>query len=222
MRHKNLFVAAAVLASAAGNAAAAGEISFGAKAGIIVSSITQTPEDWEQDKAYKTGFTGGVFMNYAFNERFAVQPELLYTQKGVRDNLYDGLILVDLEAHFDYLELPVLAIYTFSPKSKPRPFVYGGPSFAYCIGSELEVSASIFSVGIDFSDLTHVTDFGLVAGGGLDYPVGNGSLLLDARFHLGFTNVILSGDFEINGSTHTIDEDDFKNFGFNLMLGYVF
>jgi hypothetical protein len=78
----------------------------------------------------------------------------------------------------------------------------------------------MLSAEIDFSDLTHVTDFGLVAGGGFDYALGKGVLVFDARFQIGFTNVILSGDFEIDGSTQTIDEDDFKNFGFAFMVGY--
>ena len=65
-----------------------------------------------------------------------------------------------------------------------------------------------------------MTDFGIVAGAGLDYPLGDGMLVLDARFSRGLTNVILSGDFEINGSTQTISEDDFKNYGFAFMIGY--
>lgn len=46
--------------------------------------------------------------------------------------------------------------------------------------------------------------------------------MFDGRFTYGFTNVIVSGDFEINGNTETIDEDDFKNYGLSFMLGYVF
>ncbi len=220
MKHGSLLVIIPVLVIFAGSMAVAGEISFGAKAGLIMTNLTQTPEDWEQDKSYKSGFTGGVFLNYAFNEHFSLQPELLYTQKGVRDNLYDGFISIDLTAHFDYVELPVIAIYKFSRMSGFRPFLYGGPNVSFTVGSELELSASILSTAVDFSDLTNVTDFGIVAGGGFEYPFGKGMLVLDTRFQLGFTNVILSGDFEIDGSTQTIDEDDFKNYGFAFMLGY--
>jgi hypothetical protein len=204
----------------AGNIAAAGEITYGAKVGVIVSNITQTPKEWEQEKLYKAGFTGGAFLNYAFNEHFSLQPELLYTQKGVRDNLYYGFISIDLTASFDYVELPVLAIYSFTEMRGFRPFLYGGPNVSFTISSELELSASVLSGAIDFSSLTHVTDFGLVAGGGFEYPFGKGNLVVDARFQRGFTNVILSGDFEIDGDTQTIDEDDFKNYGFAFMVGY--
>ncbi|UCF06583.1 MAG: PorT family protein [bacterium] len=215
-----LIVASTVLATLIGNAAIAGDISLGAKVGMITANITQTPKEWEQTKSFKVGFMGGVYLNYAFNENFSIQPELLYTQKGVKDNLYDGFITIDLTASFDYIELPVLAKYTFTWKESFKPYIYAGPSFAATVSSELEVSALLLSTEIDFSDLTHVTDFGLVAGAGFDYALGKGVLVFDTRFQIGFTNVILSGDFEIDGSTQTIDEDDFKNFGFAFMAGY--
>ncbi len=220
MRNRFLLIPVALLIVFSGTDAKAGEIKYGAKAGMILSAISQTPIEWEEEKSLKPGFTGGVFLNYAINESFSLQPELLYTQKGVGGSLYEGIINVDLTASFDYFELPVLAIYAFSTKGDLKPFIYGGPGFAYNLSSELEVSALIFSGAIDFSSLTHTTDFIFVAGAGFEYTLGGGTLILDARFQLGFTNVLLSGDFEINGSTQTISEDDFKNFGFALMVGY--
>lgn len=206
----------------AGNAAAAGKTSIGIKAGMVLSSITQAPEEWEDELSYKWGFVGGAFLNYAFNDKFSLQPELLYTQKGVIGNLYEGFVDVDVTASFDYFELPVLAIYKFRSKEKFRPLIYGGPSFAYCSSSELKLSASIFSAAVDFSSLTHVTDFGLVVGTGFDYVLNNGILTFDVRFQYGFTNVVMSGDFLINDEVHTINVDDFKNITFYFMLGYIF
>lgn len=203
-------------------AAGAREMSFGARAGIIMSNITETPESWDDEKSYKSGFTGGVFMNYAFNERFSLQPELLYTMKGVKANLYDKLLSVDVTASFDYFELPVLAVYTFRGTGNLRPRVYAGPSFAYTLSSELELSAWLVSASVDFSSLTHITDFGAVAGAGFEYALGDGMLTFDARFQRGFTNVIMTGDFLFNGSKQTISGDDFKNYGFAFMVGYSF
>jgi len=200
----------------------AGRISYGAKAGIIMSNLTQTPESWDDAKSYKTGFTGGVFMNYAFNERFSIQPELLYTMKGMKGNLYDGLVSVDVTASFDYVELPVLAVYTFPGSRSLRPRVYAGPSFAYNLGSELEISAWLASASVDFSSLTQTTDFGVVAGAGFDYALGKGMITFDVRYQLGFTNVIMTGDFDLNGSAQTISGDDFKNYGFAFLVGYGF
>jgi outer membrane protein W len=207
-----------------GARAEAGQISYGAKVGIIMSNLSNTPESWEDDTSYKTGFTGGVFMNYAFNENFSLQPELLYTMKGVEGTLYEyeDLLSVDVTASFDYLEIPLLAVYAFPLESGFRPRVYAGPSFAYNLSSELEISALIFSASADISSLTQVTDFGIVAGAGFDYPAGKGMITFDARFQMGFTNVLMTGDFLINGSEQTISGDDFKNYGFAFMAGYGF
>jgi outer membrane protein W len=202
-------------------AAVAGDLSVGAKAGFNFSNISNTPSYWEPYKDYKTGFTGGLVLLYEFNDQLAIQPELLYSQKGVQSNLYEGIILVDVTASFNYVELPILLRYQVPLKGKFKPFVFAGPCISYSLSSELELSASILSVTLDIGSLSHVSDFGLVAGGGFGYEVGNGLLVLDARVYYGFTNVLLTGDFEINGSIHTIEEDDFKNYGFVFMLGYI-
>ncbi len=215
-------VSAFVLVTVIGSAACGGEITFGAKAGFAVSNITETPEEWEDNTSFKAGFSGGAFLNYSMTGSFSLQPELLYVSRGVTSNLYDGIILVDVTATFDYFELPVLAKYSFLEGKAFRPCVYAGPSFAYALASDLEISASILSASVDFSSLTHTTDFAMVAGAGFDYAVGGGTLTFDARFHRGFTNVLISGDFEINGSTQTISGDDFKNYGFAFMVGYLF
>ena len=220
MRYRYGVVVAFALIGCIHADADAGTISYGAKAGFIMSNLTQTPESWDDATSYKTGFTGGIFMNYAFNENFSIEPEMLYTMKGVNGNLYDGFVSVDATASFDYFELPLLAVYTFRGGKSLKPRVFAGPSFAYNLSSELQVSALIFDVDVDISSLTQVTDFGAVMGAGFDYPLGNGTLTFDFRYQLGFTNVIMTGDFEINGSTQTISGDDFKNYGFAFMVGY--
>lgn len=201
--------------------AVAGEVSFGAKAGMGITGLTETPDYWESYKDYKTGFCGGLVCLYEFNDRLALQPELLFAQRGVKSNLYEGVILVDVTARFDYVELPVLVRYQFPLKGRFKPHIFAGPSISYTLSSELELSASVLSVTADIGSVTQVSDFGLVGGGGFGYEVGSGVVTLDARVYYGLTNVLLTGDFEINGSIQTIEEDDFKNYGFIFMLGYI-
>jgi len=222
LKYGRLIIAIILLAAISGAPAYAGKTTFGIKAGLNVSNISGTPEGWDDSIEWKAGFTGGAFLNYAFNKNFSIQPELLFTQRGFRSALLEGIIDVDLTVSLDYFELPVLAKYAFSAEKKFRPTLFAGPSFAYCSGSTLTFSSWIFSGDIDFSSVTHTTDFSIVLGGGFDYVLERGTIVFDTRFTYGFTNVIVSGDFEINGDTETIDEDDFKNYGVSFMLGYVF
>lgn len=222
MKMRMVGVAAVMLVLAAAAANAAGEISLGARVGLTETNISQAPESWDDATSYRAGFMGGMFLNYAFNDNFSLQPELLYVQKGVDATLYEGIIDIGATLSIEYFELPLLAKYSFSGVKKVTPYVYGGPSFSYTLSSELKGSASIFSVEVDFSSLTHTTDFGLVLGGGLEVPAGSVTLLFDGRFMYGFTNVILSGDFEFSGYVQSIEEDDFKNFGFIFSAGFGF
>ena len=202
--------------------AAAGTLSFGIKAGLNLSSITETPEAWNDDKSFKPGLAAGAVMVYEFDNGFGIQPELLYSQKGVSTSLYEGFVDVGMDLNLAYLELPVLARYTFPLNGSFKPNVFAGPSIAYSLSSELDFEAGILSAGVDFSSMTHVSDFGIVVGAGFGWEVGDGVLTFDGRYTRGFTNVILTGDFEINGDTQAIEGDDFKNHGMAFMLGYLF
>ncbi len=176
----------------------------------------------ESGQIVQTGLVAGVFLIYEFDNGFGVQPELLSSEKGVSTGLYEGFVDVDMNLNLSYIELPLLAKYTFPLKGSFKPNVFAGPSLAYSLSSELEATAGILSAGVDFSSMTHVTDFGIVLGAGFGWEVGDGIITFDARYTRGFTNVILTGDFEINGDTQTIEGDDFKNHGMAFMLGYVF
>jgi hypothetical protein len=200
----------------------AGPVSFGVKAGLNLSSITETPEEWSDDKQFKPGAVFGAVLTYQFENGFGVQPELLYSQNGVSTSLYQGFVDVDMDLALSYVVIPLLAKYTFRLDKSFMPFLCAGPSFAYTLSSELQFEAGWFSGGVDFSSLTHVTDFGMVLGAGFGWEVGNNVITFDARYTRGFTNVILSGDFEINGETQTINEDDFKNHGMAFLVGIVF
>jgi hypothetical protein len=212
----------AALVAALALPAIAGELSFGAKAGLSTTNVTGLPEEWRDVKSYRAGFAAGIFLNVAIDDAFSLQPELLYLQKGFTGNLYDGFIDVDVTPELDYIELPLLAKFTFSGGSKIRPCIFAGPSLAIATSSELRISAGWLATSIDISSLTNDTDFGIVAGAGFSYDIGRGRLTFDARYQRGFSNLVESGEFDIAGETQTISIDEFKNYGFAFMAGYQF
>ena len=219
---RRLLLVALVCLSAFAGVAGAGGVSFGIKGGFAVSGITETPEEWEQAKKMKPGLVLGLVMPYEWDNGFALQPELLYAEKGAGANLYEGYVDVDVTLNVNYIEIPLLAKYTFRRDSSFRPNIFAGPFFAYSLSSELKASVGIFSAGIDFSSLTHVTDWGAILGAGFAVKTKNGVVTFDARYTRGFTNVILTGDFEVNGDTETISGDDFKNHCMMFLAGFIF
>ena len=222
MKLRMLVLIALLFVTAVAAEAEPGDISLGAKMGLTQTNISQTPESWDDATSYRAGFTAGMFLNYEFNDNFSLQPELLYVQKGVDATLYEGFIDIGATLSLEYFELPLLAKYRFAGMKKVTPYIYGGPSFSYALSSELKGTVSILSAEVDFSSLTHTTDFGIIMGGGIEVPAGSVTLLFDGRFMYGFTNVILTGDFEFHGYVQSIEEDDFKNFGFVFTAGLGF
>lgn len=215
-----ILVAVFVVAGAAGTSA--GEVSVGLKGGLIMTNVTGIPEEWEDAQSYRTGFSGGAFLNYAFDEALSLQPELLYVPKGFSGTLYDGFIDVDASPRFEFLELPVLLKYTFSGGGKLHPCVFAGPSIGFAMSSKLKISVGWLSSSIDISSVTNDVDFGVVAGAGFGYETNRGLITFDARYQRGFTNIIESTELDINGSTQTISVDEFKHYGFAFLAGFQF
>lgn len=212
-----------ILVAVMSNAAVAGDVSFGIKAGLNYTAITNNPKSWDDNLEWKAGISAGAFLSYRFNEWLSLQPELLYSQRGVNSKLLDySIIEVDLTAAFSYIEIPLLLEYTVPLEGSFRPVIYAGPVLSYMLSSELELSASILSATVDIGSLSHVNDFGGILGAGFEWDVGNGLVTFDVRYQRGFTNVITSGDFEINGDPQVIEADDVKNQGLAFLVGYAF
>jgi len=212
-----------VLTAVASSPAVAGNTSFGIKAGLDATTITDNPTSWDPDLELKTGMAAGAFLIYQFNDWLSIQPELLYSQRGVTTRLLDYMgVDVDLTASFDYVEIPLLLVYTVPLQASIRPTLYAGPVLSYMLSSEVDISAWLLSASADIGSITHVNDFGGIIGAGFRWVVGSGMVTFDIRYQRGFTNVITSGDFEINGDTQVIEADDIKNQGFAFLLGYAF
>jgi len=188
---------------------------------MITSNVTGIPEEWGDAQDYRVSFTGGVFLNYALDEVFSLQPELLYVPKGFTGNLYDGFIDVDVSPQFDFLEVPVLVKCTL-PGVRLRPCFFAGPSLGFATASNLKISAGWLSTKIDISSVTRDTQFGIVAGAGVDYVMSRGVLTFDARYQRGFSNIIDDFEFDVSGTTQTVTVDEFKHYGFSFMMGYRF
>lgn len=220
MIRRTLLVASVCLLVSA--TAGAEGVSFGIKGGFAVSGITETPEEWEEGKSLRPGLVLGVMMPYSWDNGFSLQAELLYAEKGAGVKVYEGYFDIDVTLNVNYIEIPLLAMYSFRKDHSFRPNIFAGPFFAYALSSELKAAIGIFSAGIDFSSLTHVTEWGVILGGGFGVETKSGVFTFDARYTRGLTNVLLTGDFEINGSTETISGDDFKNQGIMVLAGFLF
>lgn len=167
---KNLFLA--ICAVFAFSIVSAQDISLGAKAGLNLASITGDDADGFDGR---TSFHFGAVAHIGISEKFAVQPELIYSAQGATA---DG----DVTAKLDYLNLPILADFTVAQGFS----LQAGPQIGFNLTDSVEVD------GEDFGDLdAEGIDFSLALGA--QYKLDSG-LFFQARYALGLTDVNSDAD----------------------------
>lgn len=123
--------------------------------GGLVAGAALTQIDGDKFKGYrKIGFTGGGIVYAELAPEFALSMEILYTQKGSRDNV-GGVSSTSLyrinsyEARLDYAEVPILVNYFVRRKS------HFGAGFSYgqvVSGKEIVNTTPDYSTKIDLED----------------------------------------------------------------------
>lgn len=155
---KKTFFTALILLCSLGISAQ--DFDLGIKLGANYSTIKDM-----SDLKHKTGWTGGVFMAVKFN-RFAIQPEALYTQQGAK---FEGG-----KFDLDYIAVPVLLKFYLVDDFLN---IYAGPQFGFMLDADINVGHRLKSKNFDFTG---------VAGIGVEVLRG---FRIDARYGKGMTDV---------------------------------
>lgn len=200
-----LLMTVSVLAS--GPVAARSEVTgFGIKAGIATANVFGRDV---YDQRFRTGFSYGIFMTYGFGRRFAVQPELLYVMKGSRYVNGQGSDAYRETMSLEYVELPILAKYELPLFRSFRTHVFAGPAPAMNIRARVDARFAGESQQESLDNVMGV-DVGLVAGAGIEIPLGSGRITFDARYTAGLTTLSKKPD------------DNIRNRAVSLLFGYIF
>ena len=114
----------------------------------------------------KTGFHGGAYVVLAFSEKWAIQPEILYSAQGAE--------LPDEISEFNYISIPVLL------RWKPMSLLSfeAGPQFSMLKDAIVDDE--------DIKDQIKNSDFGMALGATVHLPLGfNGGI----RYVWGLSNI---------------------------------
>ena len=194
--------------------ALAQEAVIGIKGGINSSNLSWKPDSIAPSIGHKTGFVGGLFGGYMFTEVAGLQLEALYSQRRVREQDTD----VDLE--FAYFEIPLLFTAKFSvADTRMRPILFAGPSVSFESKCEVSGEENGTTVTLDCDDPgleveRTKTDWAIVFGVGVDYPVGNFLVGGEWRYNLGLTN--LNSD----SATQSFETVKGRSWAILLTVGY--
>ncbi len=171
---------------------------FGIKGGANFTNMTS---DGFEDNNSRTGFHLGVLAEIPVSDRFSIQPEVLYSTQGTKD---EGSNYTD-EYNLDYIQVPVIAKFYIIDGLA----LEAGPSFNFLVDEDYKYESGLLDIRTD-SELASTFEFGGALGA--SYKFNNG-FFLNGRYLAGFTDAFDSDSF---------DEDAIKNNGFQLGVGFIF
>lgn len=183
-------------------------VTVGLKGGVSQSTFSE-----DSDAGFRTGVTGGGYIQYDVNSAFSVQTEAIFNFKGADANQGDlsAPFLRDLSGKYEirYLEFPVLLKLNAPLGETFHASVYVGPQLGFKTQDELDgrgldqlTNNSDTVVPIEFSGLVggdlgiNLEPFGL-------QPLSR--IVLDGRYVRGFTNV-----FSVSDQTPSIKNASFS------------
>ncbi len=186
------------------------ESSVGIKGGLNLSTMST---DGNNDENLKAGFHVGVFNKIALSESFAIQPEVMYSSKGLKIN-YEDAAFVEGETKFTlhYIDVPVKLVFNLS-----RDFEFQfGPYVGYLMQAKITNDGSLAGIPIESDDEIDrdnfkSLDYGLTAGLGFDLD----PLIIGVNYNLGLSKVA-------DGDVAKMLLDDAKNNVIMLSAGLKF
>lgn len=184
------------------------DVRFGIKAGanlMTLGKLNFLGSDY--DFKYKPGFQAGVYMDLPLGNGVALMPEVLFSQKGGKIDETVGGNRGEINSTVSYIDVPVLI--GFRPSAGLSVFV--GPQASFLVDQRSEIFVNGAQRGDDITTKENMRKS--IAGGvvGLGYNL-TPNVNINARYVMDFQGAMKEDQ----------DQDDLKNSGFALSLGYTF
>jgi hypothetical protein len=170
-----------------------GQISIGAKAGLNLATFGVDESVKPDGQSYLTGFNAGILANLELNDRFSIQPEFVYTQKGIKAITYNIVQAYKL----NYIEAPLLGKFIFGKKAV-RGYLISGLSFGFALnakyvakidGKEITREKIEFDNDIEDGYADNRFDIGFIIGSGIQFAQGLGNFFVDIRYNMSLNSI---------------------------------
>ena len=187
---------------------------IGATGGLMSSSLSG---DAPEDASYsgKTGFSGGLVVDFTLTEDIvlSIQPRFLQKGTSVAYDVGEYELRDSLTATFDYVSLPVMVKITSLNK---RIYFSSGLDFGYLMNSTVEniVDGSTK----DVNELIKNYDISATFGFGVNIPIGSPIISLELRYMQSLLNL---SDISTSESGTTFPFR-FRTSGFQFLTSIIF
>jgi hypothetical protein len=166
-----------------------------------------------QFKSSRKGFGGGV--GFETGSTIGFEIDVLYLQKGVAFSGTYQTNTFSATVKLDEVSLPVLLkFHVLNKAGLPDIYLLGGGEIAYVMTGKVDWNGTgpdVPSPGSGSEDLLkdpsslNRIDYGAIFGGGVTLPLGGVKLFVEARYHLGFSDLekVVSGETPSGAKPHT-------------------
>lgn len=184
-------------------------IHFGIRGGLNLASIVNSDDAPNFDGQMKAGFHAGAYVTLPLAKTFAIQPEVLYSQKGYRaDRTFLGSSY-KYRVTTSYIDVPILAKIT--PVKNFGILV--GPQFSFLTHTKAKFDTpnATFEQNID-NENDNLRDNILGGLAGLEYGITD-NVTIGARYAL---------DFQKNNSDGDANSLRYRNQVVSFTVGFQF
>ncbi len=242
----SIFLVLTVLMSIFTFCEATGRWNFGIKVGYNQGQLRgqETEPGFQVEKFSLSAFSAGILSVYKINNFLSLQSELLYFQKGGEYGVDVSIPIPNVEIKvndtrsLNYLEVPLLVKLSIPLSSTIQPTFLFGPSVGFNLTgnlkSRIRVKVADFQLSFlekkDLKKEANNLEWSLVIGGGLDFPLPKGRIIIDQRFFFGlnanhYQVLVPASQFATLGFPMAQDityELKMNNYVYTISLGYLF
>lgn len=215
-------------------------LSFGIKLGGGFAQHVGT-EEREQEYAvssgWRTGVSAGVFFHWPLTSRFGLQQELLYSQKGSRQDIGVDILEIPTTLNVtydaDYIDIPVMARLTMLNWENGELYSMSGTAMSlklrgsYSLEGTLDDGTEVIPISAE-GDLSEVDmfDFSMVYATGIEFMTGVGRIQAEYRFSMSWNTLLMPTYAYVPfGEEQLLVENEpvpLKNQSHSIMLGIRF
>lgn len=216
------------------------EFSFGFKTGMSLAQHAGTEErgsEYTVTSHWRTGFAVGAFLYFPVTSRFGIQQELMYIQKGSRQDIgveiLDIPTVLDVAYDMDYIEIPVLMKLAWVKREKSTLYSIAGTALSlkvrdrYVLTGEIDDGSQVVPLRAD-ADMSEVDmfDYSFVYGIGFEFTLWKRRMMLEHRFTIGWNTLAMPTYAYVPfGDERILIENDpvtLKNQNHLIMVGIAF
>jgi hypothetical protein len=178
---------------------------FGFKAGFSLSQhsgVQERDAQYQVSSHWRSGAAVGGFVYLPVTDRFGLQQEVFYTQKGSSQDI--GVEILEIPTvlhvtyHMDYVEIPVFLRFTWFRWNRNAIYSLAGTALSfkvhdrYTLQGEVSDGTETVPLRAD-SDMSEVEmfDYSFVYGAGFDFSLRGMQLLLEYRFAIGWNSLAM-------------------------------